>query len=350
MKKKKALITGITGQDGSFLAELLLKKNYEVHGIRRRSSIFNTERIDHIYLDPLLSKKKKNFFLHYGDLTDSSSLFKIINLILPDEIYNLAAQSHVHVSFENPEYTSNVDALGTVRILEIIRELKKKKKIKFYQAGSSEMFGRVVETPQDENTPFNPVSPYGVSKTFSFMMTKIYREAYNLFAVNGILFNHESFRRGKTFISKKITRGLSRVKYGLQEKIVVGNLNSRRDWGHAKDYVVAQWLMLQKKKPEDYVISTGTQYSVKDLIELACKILQIKIQWIGKAGKEKAIIKKNRKIIVEVNKKYFRPNEVDSLLGNSSKALKNLKWRPKYKFYDLIKEMIDNEIKLIKKN
>ena len=348
MKKKKALITGITGQDGSYLAEFLLKKNYEVHGVRRRSSVFNTERIDHIYLDPLLSKKKNNFFLHYGDVTDSNSLSNIINDILPDEIYNLAAQSHVHVSFENPLYTSNVDALGTVRILEIIRNIKKKK-IKFYQAGSSEMFGRVIETPQDENTPFNPVSPYAASKIFSFMMTKIYREAYNLFAVNGILFNHESYRRGKTFVSKKITSGLTRVKFGLQEKVVVGNLYAKRDWGHAKDYVVAQWLMLQNNKPKDYVISTGKQYSVKDLIETVCEILKMKIQWVGKADKERAVLKKNKKIIIEVNKKYFRPNEVDSLLGNSSKALKDLNWKPRYKFKDLVKEMVNGEINLINK-
>lgn len=349
MKKKKALITGINGQDGSYLAELLLKKNYEVHGVRRRSSVFNTERIDHLYKDPQLFKKKVNFFLHYGDLTDSSSLFKIINSIMPDEIYNLAAQSHVHVSFENPEYTSNVDALGTVRILEIIKELRKKKKIKFYQASSSEMYGKVLETPQNENTYFNPASPYAVSKVFSFMMTKVYREAYKIFAVNGILFNHESPRRGKTFVTKKVVRGLTRVKYGLQEKIIIGNLNSKRDWGHAKDYVLAQWLMLQNKIPKDYVISTGQQFSVRHLIETVCRILNIKIKWVGKNINEKAINQKNKKVIVEINKKYFRPNEVDTLLGDSTKAARDLKWKPRYQFFDLVKDMVESEIKEIKK-
>jgi len=318
--------------------------------LRRRSSVFNTERIDHLYLDPEQSKKKINFYLHYGDLTDSSSLFKVINSVLPDEIYNLGAQSHVHVSFENPEYTSNVDALGTVRILEIIKELKNKKKIKFYQASSSEMFGRVMKIPQDESTPFNPVSPYAVSKVFSFMMTKVYREAYNLFAVNGILFNHESPRRGKTFVTKKVVRGLTRIKYGLQEKIIVGNLNSKRDWGHAKDYVVAQWLMLQNKVPKDYVISTGCQFSVRTLIDTVCKILNIKIKWLGKDIGEKAINKNNNKIIVEVNKKYFRPNEVDNLLGDSSRAFHDLNWKPKYQFFDLVKDMVESEIREIKES
>tara|TARA_B100000575_G_scaffold1831_1_gene1411 strand:- start:7425 stop:8489 length:1065 start_codon:yes stop_codon:yes gene_type:complete len=350
MKKKIALITGITGQDGSYLAELLIKKNYIVHGLRRRSSVFNTERINNIYKDPYLSKKKLNFFLHYGDLTDSNSLFRIINSILPDEIYNLAAQSHVHVSFENPEYTSNVDALGTVRLLEIVRELKNKKKMKFYQASSSEMFGKVLQIPQNENTPFNPVSPYAVSKIFSYYMTKLYREAYNIYAVSGILFNHESYRRGKTFVTKKIIRGLTRIKMGLQDKIIIGNVNAKRDWGHAKDYVFAQWLMMQSKVPKDYVIATGMQYSVKDLINTTCKILKIKHVWIGKGLNEKVINKKTKKIIVEVSKKYFRPNEVDDLLGDPSMAIKELKWKPKYNFHKLIAEMINIEIKEIKNN
>ena len=350
MKKKIALITGITGQDGSYLAELLIKKNYIVHGLRRRSSVFNTERINQIYNDPYLSKKKLNFYLHYGDLTDSNSLFKIINSILPDEIYNLAAQSHVHVSFENPEYTSNVDALGTVRILEIIRELKNKKKIKFYQASSSEMFGKVLEIPQNEKTPFNPVSPYAVSKIFSYNMTKLYRDAYNIFAVSGILFNHESPRRGKTFVTKKIVRGLTRVKMGLQDKIIIGNVNAKRDWGHAKDYVIAQWLMMQSKFPKDYVIATGKQFSVRDLINVTCRMLKINHRWIGKGLNEKVVNVKTKKIIVEVNKKYFRPNEVDDLLGDPSKAIKELNWKPKYNFKKLIREMIDIEIKEIRDN
>lgn len=350
MKKKIAFITGITGQDGSYLAELLIKKNYIVHGLRRRSSVFNTERINKIYKDPYLSKKKLNFYLHYGDLTDSNSLFKIINSILPDEIYNLAAQSHVHVSFENPEYTSNVDALGTVRILEIIRELKNKKKIKFYQASSSEMFGKVLEIPQNEKTPFNPVSPYAVSKIFSYNMTKLYREAYNIFAVSGILFNHESSRRGKTFVTKKIVRGLTRVKMGLQDKIIIGNVNAKRDWGHAKDYVIAQWLMMQSKFPKDYVIATGKQFSVRDLIDVTCKMLKINHKWIGKGLNEKVVNVKTKKIIVEVSKKYFRPNEVDDLLGDPSKAIKELNWKPKYNFKKLIQEMIDIEIEEIRDN
>ena len=348
MKKKKAFITGITGQDGSYLAEFLLNKNYEVHGLRRRSSTFNTERIDHLYKDPSQSNKKLNFYLHYGDLTDTNSLSKLINSILPDEIYNLGAQSHVHVSFENPEYTANVDALGTLRLLEILKDLKNKKKIKFYQASSSEMFGKVNEIPQNERTPFNPVSPYAVSKVFSSMITNLYREAYGVFAVNGILFNHESDRRGKTFVTKKITRGLVRIKYGLQKKLIVGNLNSKRDWGHAKDYVVAQWLMLQNKKPKDYVIATGKQYTVRDLIKYSCKILKIKFKWIGKGLNEKAINIENGKVIIEVNKKYFRPNEVDNLLGDPKKARKELKWKPRYGFHKLIEEMINSEIKEIK--
>ena len=350
MKKKIALITGITGQDGSYLAELLIKKNYIVHGLRRRSSVFNTERINDIYKDPYLSKKKVNFYLHYGDLTDSNSLFKVINSILPDEIYNLAAQSHVHVSFENPEYTSNVDALGTVRLLEIIRELKNRKKIKFYQASSSEMFGKVLEIPQNEKTPFNAVSPYAVSKIFSYNMTKLYRDAYKIFAVSGILFNHESNRRGKTFVTKKIVRGLTRIKMGLQDKIIVGNVNAKRDWGHAKDYVIAQWLMMQSKTPKDYVIATGEQFSVRDLINITCKILKIEHKWSGTGLNEKVINVKTKKNIVEISKKYFRPNEVDDLLGDPSKAMKELKWKPKYNFQKLIKEMINIEIKEIREN
>ena len=301
-----------------------------------------------MYEDPSQSNKKLNFYLHYGDLTDTNSLSKLINSILPDEIYNLGAQSHVHVSFENPEYTANVDALGTLRLLEIVKNLKNKKKIKFYQASSSEMFGKVNEIPQNESTPFNPVSPYAVSKVFSSMITTLYREAYGIFAVNGILFNHESDRRGKTFVTKKIARGLVRIKYGLQKKLIVGNLNSKRDWGHAKDYVVAQWLMIQNKKPKDYVIATGKQYTVRDFIKYSCKILKIKFKWIGKGLNEKAINVENGKVIIEVNKKYFRPNEVDNLLGDPKKARKELKWKPSYGFHKLIEEMINSEIKEIK--
>mgnify|MGYP001249528275 CR=1 FL=1 len=343
-KKKKALIFGITGQDGSYLTEFLLKKKYIVHGIKRRSSSLNTERVDHIY-----EKNNKSFFLHYGDVTDAISINKLINLIKPDEIYNLSAQSHVAVSFMIPNYTANVDALGCLNILEAIKSLKLIKKVKFYQAGTSEMFGKVVETPQTEKTPFYPRSPYGVSKVFSHWMTINYREAYNMFACNGILFNHESPRRGETFVTRKITIGLTKIKLGLQKKLVLGNLNAKRDWGHAKDYVEAQWLMLQQKTPDDFVIATGKNYSVKYFINIVAKELNMKISWRGKGIKEKAY-DKNNNIIIECNKKYFRPSEVQTLLGNPLKAKKILKWQPKISIKQLAKEMVQNDLNLLTKN
>ncbi len=336
---KKALIFGVTGQDGSYLAEFLLRKKYKVHGVKRKSSSLNTDRVDHIY-----DNDNKNFFLHYGDLTDAISINRLINLIKPDEIYNLAAQSHVAVSFVIPNYTANVDALGCLNILEAIKSLKLEKKVKFYQAGTSEMFGKVVETPQTEKTPFYPRSPYGVSKVFSYWMTINYRESYKFFACNGILFNHESPRRGETFVTRKITLGLSRIKLGLQKKLVLGNIYAKRDWGHAKDYVEAQWLMLQQKKPDDYVIATGKQYSVKYFINLVAKELKMKIKWRGKGIDEKAY-DQNNNIIIECSKKYFRPSEVQTLLGNPLKAKKILKWKPKISIKELVKEMVQLDYK-----
>jgi len=340
--KKKALIFGVTGQDGSYLSELLLSKNYIVHGIKRKSSSFNTSRIDNIF------NSNKNFHLHYGDITDSSLISNLIAAIKPDEIYNLAAQSHVAVSFQMPDYTSNTNALGCLRILESIRSLKLDKKIKFYQAGTSEMFGKVTEIPQTEKTPFYPRSPYGVAKLFAHWITINYREAYNMFACNGILFNHESPRRGETFVTRKITIGLTKIKMGLQKKIFIGNVDARRDWGHAKDYVEAQWLILQQKKPDDYVIATGKNYSVKEFINMCAKVLSIKITWKGKGIKSKAYDEKGN-CIVESNKKYFRPAEVDELLGNAKKAKKKLKWKPKITFKELVYEMIEKDLKLADK-
>ena len=332
---KKAIIFGITGQDGSYLAELLLKKNYIVHGVKRKSSSINTERIDFIY-------SEKNFFLHYGDLSDSLSIQNIINNIKPDEIYNLAAQSHVAVSFLMPEYTSNINALGALRILECIKFLAPKHKIKYYQAGTSEMFGKVMEVPQTEKTPFNPRSPYAISKLYAHWITKNYRDSYNIFACNGILFNHESPVRGETFVTRKITIGLSKIKLGLQKKLILGNLNAKRDWGHAKDYIEAQWLIMQQKKPDDYVIATGKQYSVKDFINIAAFYLHMKIFWKGKGINEKGYDKKGN-VIIESNKQYYRPLEVDTLLGNAKKAMKKIKWRPKTSFKQLVKEMIEKD-------
>jgi GDPmannose 4,6-dehydratase len=332
---KKAIIFGVTGQDGSYLAELLLKKKYIVHGVKRKSSSINTERIDFIY-------RNKNFFLHYGDLSDSLSVQNIINNIKPDEIYNLAAQSHVAVSFLMPEYTSNINALGALRILESIKFLSPRCKIKYYQAGTSEMFGKVMEVPQTEKTPFNPRSPYAISKLYAHWITKNYRESYNIFACNGILFNHESPVRGETFVTRKITIGLSKIKLRLQKKLILGNLNAKRDWGHAKDYVEAQWLIMQQKKPDDYVIATGKQYSVKDFVNIAASYLEIKIFWKGKGINEKGHdIKGN--IIIESNKKYYRPLEVDTLLGNAKKAMKKIKWKPKTSFKQLVKEMTEKD-------
>ena len=339
---KKALITGITGQDGSYLAEFLLNKGYQVHGIKRRTSLFNTDRIDHLYQDPHIDKR--NFILHHGDLTDTSSLIKIIQQVQPDEIYNLAAQSHVAVSFEVPEYTANSDALGTLRILEAIRILKLEKKTKFYQASTSELFGKVVEVPQKETTPFYPRSPYAVAKLYAYWITVNYREAYNIYACNGILFNHESPVRGETFVTRKITRALTRIKLGLQKILYLGNLNAMRDWGHAKDYVEVQWLMLQQKIPEDFVISTGQQYSVRDFVNVAAKELGLNITWSGNGKDETGSV--DGKVIIKVDKNYFRPTEVETLLGDASKAKKKLGWKPKISFKDLVSEMVREDLKL----
>ena len=340
---KKALITGITGQDGSYLAEFLLNKGYEVHGIKRRSSSINTSRIDHLFQDPHESNVK--FILHHGDLTDSTSLIRIIQDVQPDEIYNLAAQSHVKVSFEEPEYTANSDALGTLRILEAIRILKLEKKTKFYQASTSELYGDVKEIPQNEKTPFYPRSPYGVAKLYAYWIAVNYREAYGIFACNGILFNHESPVRGETFVTRKITRALTRIKLGLQKILYLGNINAMRDWGHAKDYVEVQWLMLQQNKPDDFVIATGKQYSVRDFINLAAKNLDMKIEWKGKGEKEVGIFE--NKEIIKIDKNYYRPTEVESLIGDSSKAKKILGWEPKISFETLVKEMVQEDLKSI---
>jgi len=342
--KKTALIFGVTGQDGAYLAKLLLKKGYKVHGVKRRSSSLNTFRIDDIYKDPFA--RKNNFFLHYGDITDSLSIFNIIKKVKPNEIYNLAAQSHVAVSFEIPEYTTNADALGTLRILESIVKLDKK--IKFYQAGSSEMFGKVVETPQTEKTPFYPRSPYGVAKLYSHWITVNYRESYKIFAANGILFNHESPLRGETFVTKKVVKALCKIKHNKQKKLFVGNLYAKRDWGHAEDYVNAMWKILQHKQAEDFVICTGKQYTIKQFINMVAKKLDMKIKWKGKGIKEKAYNEKNT-CIIECKEKYLRPAEVDTLKGDFSKAKKILKWKPKNTIKSLIKDMINYEINSILK-
>ena len=339
---KKALITGVTGQDGSYLAEFLLNKKYEVHGIKRRTSLINTHRIDHLYQDP--HEKNKNFILHHGDLTDSTSLIRIIQEVQPDEIYNLAAQSHVAVSFEEPEYTANSDAIGALRILEAMRILKLENKTKYYQASTSELYGAVSEIPQTEKTPFYPRSPYGVAKLYAYWITVNYREAYNMFACNGILFNHESPVRGETFVTRKITKALARIKLGLQKNFYLGNLVSKRDWGHAKDYVEAQWLMLQQKKPQDFVIATGTQYSVREFINQASKELDMKINWNGKGLKEVGTC--NGKNIIKIDPRYFRPTEVETLLGDASKAKKELGWSPRISFKQLVKEMVNEDLKL----
>ncbi len=340
--KKKALIFGITGQDGSYLAEFLLKKKYYVHGVKRRSSSINTFRIDHIYQDPHV--KSRNLFLHYGDITDSTSVSKIIEKIRPDEIYNLAAQSHVAVSFEVPEYTANADALGALRILEAIKFHRLEKKTKFYQAGTSEMFGKVHESPQTEKTNFHPLSPYGVAKLYAHWITKNYREAYNIFGSNGILFNHESPRRGETFVTKKIIRALVRIKMGKQKKLFLGNLDSKRDWGHAKDYVEAMWKILQQKKPDDYVIATGKQLSIREFVNLVSKKLHLKISWKGKGLNERGYDLKSKKDIILIDKNYIRPLDVNTLLGNASKARKKLSWKPKTNIHKIIDEMILDEI------
>jgi GDPmannose 4,6-dehydratase len=340
--KKIALITGITGQDGSYLAEFLLKKDYEVHGIKRRSSLFNTDRIDHLFQDP--HKLGNQFFLHHGDLTDSSSLIRIIQQVKPTEIYNLGAQSHVAVSFESPEYTANSDSIGTLRMLEAIRILGMEKCTKFYQASTSELFGKVQETPQTETTPFYPRSPYAVAKLYSYWITINYREAYGIYACNGILFNHESPKRGETFVTRKITRGLSRIKLGIEDKLFLGNLDAKRDWGHARDYVEMQWLMLQQEEPEDFIIATGRQFSVRDFVNIAADEIGIDIEWIGEGIEEKGVNKRNGKVIIEIDPSYFRPTEVESLLGDPSKAKNKLGWEPKITFEEMVREMVENDL------
>ena len=341
MKKKIALIFGVTGQDGAYLSKFLLKKNYKVYGIKRRSSTINTERVDDIYNDINLTS---DFVLFYGDLTDSSSILNLIKKTKPDEIYNLAAQSHVQVSFEVPEYSADVNGLGTLRILESIKNLNLEKKIKFYQAGTSEMFGRTKEKFQNEKTQFHPASPYGVSKCFAHWITVNYREAYDIFACNGILFNHESPIRGETFVTKKIIQGLIRIKHGYQKKLFLGNLYSKRDWGHARDYVEAMWKMLQQKKPNDYVIGTGKTFTIKEFVNKAAKKIGFKIKWVGKGINEKALNIENQKVLIECKKRYFRPVEVDYLKGNANRAKKLLKWSPKISIDDLIDEMIEHEL------
>lgn len=344
---KKALITGITGQDGSYLAELLLEKGYEVHGMKRRASSFNTSRIDHLYQD--IHNPNLKFKLHYGDLTDSTNIIRLIQEIQPDEIYNLAAQSHVKVSFDEPEYTANADGIGALRILEAIRLLGLDKKTKFYQASTSELFGLVQETPQKETTPFYPRSPYACAKLYAYWITVNYRESYNLYACNGILFNHESPRRGETFVTRKITRAAVRILLGMEEKLYLGNLDSKRDWGHAKDYVEGMWRVLQQEKPEDFVLATGVTTSIRDFCNMAFKELDIDLVWQGKGIDEKGIDKKTGKVLIEVDPRYFRPAEVDLLLGDSAKARQKLGWEPKYDLQTMVKEMIAKDLEEAKK-
>ena len=348
MSQKVALVTGVTGQDGAYLAELLLKKNYIVHGIKRRSSLFNTDRIDHLYQDK--HEKNVSFFLHYGDLTDSTNLIRLVQEIQPDEIYNLAAMSHVKVSFDTPEYTANADGIGTLRLLEAIRILKMEKKVKFYQASTSELYGKVVETPQSETTPFYPRSPYAVAKIYGFWIVKNYREAYNLYACNGILFNHESPLRGETFVTRKITRAVAKIKLGLQEKLYLGNLDAKRDWGHAKDYVRGMWLMLQQDKAEDYVLASGETHPVREFVTLAFNEVGIDVEWKGEGINEQGYDKATGKTLVEVDSAYFRPTEVDLLHGDASKAKKELGWEPVYTFQELVTEMVKSDMELFQKD
>ncbi|MBS1646635.1 MAG: GDP-mannose 4,6-dehydratase [Bacteroidetes bacterium] len=345
---KVALITGITGQDGAYLAELLLNKGYVVHGIKRRSSLFNTDRIDHLYED--YHEKGVKFFLHYGDLTDSTNLIRLVSEIKPDEIYNLAAQSHVKVSFETPEYTANADAIGTLRILEAIRIAGLEKKTRFYQASTSEMFGLVQEIPQKETTPFYPRSPYGVAKLYAFWITKNYRESYGMFACNGILFNHESPIRGETFVTRKITRAVAKISLGLQKNLFIGNLDSERDWGHAKDYVEGMWRMLQHNEPDDFVLATNKKITVRSFIEMSFAEVGILLEWKGKGVDEKGICKKTGAVLVEVDERYFRPAEVDLLIGDYSKAKAKLGWEPKYTVQELCKEMVAADVTLFKRD
>ena len=345
---KTALITGITGQDGAYLAELLLDKGYEVHGIKRRASLFNTDRIDHLYRDA--HEGDVRMTLHYGDLTDATNLVRIVQHVQPDELYNLAAQSHVAVSFETPEYTANADAIGTLRLLEAIRILGLERKTRFYQASTSELYGRVAETPQNESTPFYPRSPYGAAKLYAYWITVNYREAYGLYACNGILFNHESPIRGETFVSRKITRGLARIKTGLQDCLYLGNLEARRDWGHARDYVRAQWLMLQQPDPGDFVVATGSQHSVRDFVELAGRELGMDLQWKGADVGEEGIDRNSGSVVVRIDPRYFRPTEVDSLLGDASKARRELGWTPSVSFEGLVREMAAADLELAKRD
>jgi GDPmannose 4,6-dehydratase len=338
---KRALITGVTGQDGAYLAEFLLAKGYEVHGIKRRSSLFNTARIDHIYEDP--HNPDPQFILHYGDMTDSSSLIHIVQKVQPDEIYNLAAQSHVQVSFEEPEYTANSDALGVLRLLEAIRILGLTEKTKFYQASTSELYGLVQEIPQRETTPFYPRSPYGVAKLYGYWIVVNYREAYGMYACNGILFNHESPLRGETFVTRKITRGLARIKVGLQSQLFLGNLDAQRDWGHARDYIEMQWLMLQQEKPQDFVIATGRQYSVREFVQRCAKLLDLDLTWDG-CGVDERAVDRNGKTVVAVDPRYFRPTEVETLLGDASKAQRELGWVPRTSFDELVREMVESDL------
>ena len=356
-KPKAALITGITGQDGAYLAQFLLDKGYVVHGIKRRTSLFNTDRIDHLYQDPHV--RNRRFVLHYGDLTDGSSLTRVLQASQPDELYNLGAQSHVAVSFEEPEYTANSDALGTLRLLEALRILGMEKKTRFYQASTSEMFGKVVETPQKETTPFYPRSPYGVAKLYAYWITVNYREAYGMYACNGILFNHESPLRGETFVTRKVTRALARIALGAQDCLYIGNLNARRDWGHAKDYVEAQWLILQQAKPEDYVIATGEQRSVRAFIEAGAREVGLELVWKGKGADETGVVAKSVKrfpalkegqTIVRIDPRYFRPAEVDTLLGDPTKAKKQLGWKPKITFEKLVAEMMREDLALAERD
>lgn len=340
---KTALITGITGQDGAYLAEFLLKKGYTVHGVKRRSSSYNTGRIDHLYKDP--HEENVKMFFHYGDLTDSTNIIRLIQETQPDEIYNLAAQSHVKVSFETPEYTANADALGTLRVLEAIRLLGMTDKTKFYQASTSELYGLTHEIPQTEKTPFYPRSPYGVAKLYAYWITVNYREAYNMFACNGILFNHESPVRGETFVTRKITMAAARIKLGLQKKLYIGNLDAKRDWGHAKDYVEAMWLMLQQPRPDDFVIATGETHSVREFAVLAFKEAGINIKWVGKGADEKGVNEETNEVLIEVDKNYFRPTEVDVLEGDASKAKEKLGWQPKVTFRELVKTMLIADLK-----
>ena len=348
MSNKVALITGVTGQDGSYLAEFLLKKGYVVHGIKRRSSSLNTERIDHLYCDPHI--EGSNFHLHYGDMTDATNLIRLPQEIQPTEIYNLAAQSHVHVSFETPEYTANSDALGPLRLLEAIRILKLESKVKFYQASTSELYGLVRETPQNENTPFYPRSPYAAAKAYAYWITINYREAYNIFAANGILFNHESPLRGETFVTRKITRAVAHIEYGLQDVLYLGNLDAKRDWGHAKDYIAGMWLSLQQSTPKDYVLATGEQHSVREFVELAFECIGRQIVWKGEGENEVGIDKKTEKVIIKVDPKYFRPTEVATLLGDASKAKREMNWSAKISFKTLVQEMVSADLSLVKDN